>query len=251
MNEKFSIHSLTSAELLSVWEKGLSQTPTTRALILLSAACENVSLDDLAGLSIGQRDAWLLTIRERIFGSDVQSIVSCHQCGEKLEIGFRTSDLGVSQARLIPETLTVLDDDYEVRFHLPNSFDLGRISAEADIVVNRGILLECCVSFSRYRGQDISPKELPESVVRKISARMASSDQQADIQRILLTCSACGHQWYEKFNILTFFWEEIHAWAIRLFREIHSLASAYGWSETEILSLNPLHRQMYLEMVGT
>jgi hypothetical protein len=31
--------------------------------------------------------------------------------------------------------------------------------------------------------------------------------------------------------------------------DVHTLASAYGWSESEILSLNPARREFYLEMV--
>jgi len=35
----------------------------------------------------------------------------------------------------------------------------------------------------------------------------------------------------------------------RLLVEVHALASAYGWSEQEILSLSDARRRLYLEMV--
>jgi hypothetical protein len=35
-----------------------------------------------------------------------------------------------------------------------------------------------------------------------------------------------------------------------LLAEVHSLARAYGWTESEILALSPQRRSTYLEMVG-
>jgi hypothetical protein len=44
-------------------------------------------------------------------------------------------------------------------------------------------------------------------------------------------------------------WAEIEVRAKRLLLEVHLLATAYGWSEAEILSLNAQRREFYLEMV--
>jgi hypothetical protein len=65
-----------------------------------------------------------------------------------------------------------------------------------------------------------------------------------------LTCPQCAHQWQAPLDIVSFLWSEVHAWAIRLLREIHELASAYGWSEAEILALSPWRRRAYLELVN-
>jgi hypothetical protein len=45
-------------------------------------------------------------------------------------------------------------------------------------------------------------------------------------------------------------WDEIDARARALLAEVHTLASAYGWSEGEILSLGAARRASYLAMVG-
>ena len=45
-------------------------------------------------------------------------------------------------------------------------------------------------------------------------------------------------------------WEEIEARALVLLREVHHLASAYGWSEAQILALTPARRASYLAMAG-
>jgi hypothetical protein len=50
--------------------------------------------------------------------------------------------------------------------------------------------------------------------------------------------------------VVAYFWSEINAWAYRLLGEVHSLASAYGWREEDILAMSPWRRHVYLEMVG-
>jgi hypothetical protein len=48
---------------------------------------------------------------------------------------------------------------------------------------------------------------------------------------------------------VAFFWKEINHWANRILREVHLLASTYGWSEADILALTPTRRQWYLALV--
>ena len=42
---------------------------------------------------------------------------------------------------------------------------------------------------------------------------------------------------------------ELEAQAKRLLRSVHVLASAYGWSESEILALSEARRDAYVELV--
>ena len=78
---------------------------------------------------------------------------------------------------------------------------------------------------------------------------MAQADPQADVQ-LALSCPACSHQWQSVFDIVSFFWSEMNAWAYRILREVHILASAYGWREADILAMSPYRRQLYLKMVS-
>jgi hypothetical protein len=58
------------------------------------------------------------------------------------------------------------------------------------------------------------------------------------------------HSWDVLFDIVSFFWAEIGAWAQRLLREVHALASAYGWREADILALSAWRRRQYLDLAG-
>jgi hypothetical protein len=78
------MRALSAKELLSVWESGASQVPLQRALTMLAFACPEASSDSLARLTIGQRDARLLALREMTFGSEVTGVTDCPECGEKI-----------------------------------------------------------------------------------------------------------------------------------------------------------------------
>ena len=63
-----------------------------------------------------------------------------------------------------------------------------------------------------------------------------------------LSCAACSHAWQVTLDIERFLWTKVCATAKRLLRDVHTLASAYGWREPDILSLSSTRRQIYVEM---
>src|SRR5262249_29757534 len=118
------MRALTAQQLLAVWESGQGQSPAERALALLAAACPTVSPESLARLSIGQRDARLLRLREWAFGSQLAGIADCPQCGERLEMAFAVEDIRMGAETGPPEQLSLDVGDYELSFRLPDSSDL-------------------------------------------------------------------------------------------------------------------------------
>jgi len=240
---------LSAPELLNVWEQGLAQPPLQRALLLLAAACSETSLEVLATLSIGQRDARLLTLREWTFGSQLVCVVACPSCGEPLELTFAAADLRAIPEAEPMETLALSVTGYELGFRLPNSSDLAAVANYKDIAAIRQLLLERCLSTVRHYGEPVSTDQLPADVVDTLVERMAQADPQADMQ-LALSCPRCDNQWQAAFDIESFFWSEINAWAQRILQEVHVLASAYGWREMDILSLSPWRRQFYLDRVS-
>jgi S-adenosylmethionine synthetase len=99
-----------------------------------------------------------------------------------------------------------------------------------------------------HNGGRISLDELPDDIVDAVVDRMAQADPQSDVQ-LALSCPVCGREWQAAFDIVSFFWTEIDAWARGILQQVHVLASAYGWREADILTMNPGRRQSYLEMV--
>ncbi len=242
------MHTLSAQKLLGVWERGMTQPPLARALSLLFAACSDDSWDSLMQLNIGQRNARLLTLRESMFGSRLDALATCPGCGERLDLDFSTAAIRVEAGDQASEfSLTI--ENYQLRLRLPNSQDLYAVADQNDPVSARRMLLENCVLSIEPPGEPCAADTLPASVVQAIAERMAQADPQANVQ-LALACCYCGREWQATFDIVSFFWSEIHAWALRILREVHVIASAYSWREADILALTPQRRQIYLDMIG-
>jgi hypothetical protein len=232
-----------------MWEAGLMQQPAEWVLTLLAEACPDLSADTLAQLSVGQRDARLLTLRETLFGSQVASLTECPACGEPLELTFDAADIRATSQVNSTESYTVSEDGWQVHFRLPNSLDMLAVGNAQGVEAVRQALAQRCILHAEQNGVAVSAERLPEQVVNAVAAHMAQIEPQADVQ-LVLTCPACAHQWQANFDIVRFLWSELDAWAICTLRAVHNLASAYGWREADILALSPWRRQLYLELIG-
>lgn len=238
---------LNAAALLIAWEEGLSQPPLERALTLLTAAWPEASAEEWAQISIGQRDGCLLTLREELFGATLETTTVCPECGESLELLFSTQDIRVV-APPRQENLCVVAGGYEVEYRVPTSADL-RCLVQSTATGGREQLLQRCVQRAQCGATVVDTAALPTEVVAAVIEAMATADPQADVQ-VALTCPVCQHGCSMTFDILAYLWNEVEDWVRRLLREIHLLASVYGWSEQEILALSARRRQLYLEMIG-
>src|SRR5262249_38974041 len=87
-----------------------------------------------------------------------------------------------------------------------------------------------------------------EDQIESIGLLMAEADPLSEI-RVALDCPRCAARSTETLEMSRFLWSQIEAHAKRCLREVHELATAYGWPESVILSLSPARRARYLEMV--
>jgi hypothetical protein len=244
------MRALTAAEIVRIWEVGYRQHPLDRALTILAAGLPDQRREDLAALSIGQRDKHLLALRERIFGQHIAGQAQCPVCKRQVEFVLETTDLYVlAEPEAAGPTQFETADGLELEFRLPNSVDLAAIVGCVDVEEARRILAHRCVARARRDGADVPVEALPEGTLNALAEQMAEHDRQAEID-LELNCPACGHVWPLAFDIAVYFWVEIRAQTQRLLREVHTLARAYGWREDDILSMSAVRRQFYLEQVG-
>ena len=248
---------LSATALLEIWERGAGRKPVEQALAILGPVCPELSSKALENLTIGQRDAYLIKVRSLTFGSRFTGVVNCPECGEPLEMIFDVHDLlpitmqlGDLEPTKSPKSeASLLISPYQVTYRLPTSADLGALSQSEDPNPARQQLLEACVLKVQRGGEDIHLSDLPKDILEKVTEQMHRAEPLANIS-LRATCPACRHQWQVLFDIVSFLWGEINAWAVRLLREVHILASAYGWREKDILEMSALRRQQYLEMIG-
>ncbi|HEV7822061.1 MAG TPA: hypothetical protein VGO84_12850, partial [Burkholderiales bacterium] len=79
--------------LIGCWEHGRTRHPLDRALLLHAAAAPDADPDTLADRPLGERNAALLRLRQRVFGDAVKSCVDCPACSERLEFTLNASTL--------------------------------------------------------------------------------------------------------------------------------------------------------------
>lgn len=242
------MRALSAEGLLAVWERGLEQLPLERALTLLEAACPESDPQTLAGMSIGCRDARLLTLREWAFGSRMTGCAVCQRCGQTLEISLQVADLRQDPGKAEAADSPLSVAGYEVLFRFLNSLDLAACAGADPDEIPRRLFARCLIAL-KSGNETPSHDQVPDTVVQTIMESIVKADTQSNLE-IVISCAACGHNSSEAFDIVSFFWIEIDSWARRVLREVHLLASAYGWPEHDILALSPLRRQFYLEMAS-
>jgi hypothetical protein len=144
---------------------------------------------------------------------------------------------------------TVRVGEVEVRFRAPAHADLLAASAAEDAGAAARILLARCVLAANLGGEPVSVTDLSAEVVEALDTALAQHDPHADL-RLATTCAACGHAFELAVDPSGLYWAELAEHARRLLVDVHRLAAAYGWSERDILTIDPARREAYLELVG-
>lgn len=236
---------LSDSSLLRLWERGAAESPSRRAVRLIAAADAGFDESGAALLSIGRRDRILLELRLATLGSVLECTAACPQCGERLEFSLDGRDLLDRDRADGAATVAFEYAGTALTARLPTSKDLmalGATGTEHD-------LLDRCLTEARRDGAEIERPSLDPDLAVAIGEELGEADPGARLA-IVLQCPLCTHAWSQVFDIVAFFWAELEARGERILREIHTLAGAYGWTETEILKLPPGRRQRYLELAN-
>ena len=248
---------LTDNDVLNLRESGQHRSSVERALLVLSAAYPEMTRQQLAALSVGERDARLLAIRECTFGSVIDVFTICPSCQQELELSLTTTRLRISAAGEMQDAgngFSTVIGDLKVQYRLPDSTDLQAVATCENVDAARRLLIDRCVlDIRNHAGQqeqaiEKNGKSYSPAFVAALACQMAERDPQAEVL-LNLQCAECQHEWQSLFDIATFFWAELETHAKRLLNEINLLARAYHWREQDILALTPLRRRWYLEMV--
>jgi len=228
------------SDLLSLWEEGQVRHPIDRALLLCAWARPDIAADRFARLPLGLVNASLLKMRAALFGPRVELQVECEHCGETLDIPLAIDELLAGQAE--PDDIGEIEVG-GFHFRLPASRDLATIAYELDPEAAALRLLEaCCVA---------RPADAPVTVelLAEADPCLEAADPLAELT-LSVTCAACGSASEVPLEAGALLWDDIQVYARALLAQVHALASAYGWTEEEILALPPRRRTAYLNLVG-
>jgi hypothetical protein len=222
-----------------LWESGRALHPLDKGLLAVRAAFPEYASQSVADWPLGRRNRALAEARCAWFGPRVRGWVACEQCGEKLEFDVDGSAIAAEET---PRE-DVCIDWRGGSFRLPTSRDLAFIAEGADASHAAVMLLERCEVERTARSSAWDEAQLEE-----IGERMVEADPLAEIL-LHFDCPMCGEGFDQALDLAAFLWSELESKAKLLMREVHELALAYGWNESEIVSLGPARRNFYLEMV--
>jgi hypothetical protein len=179
-------------------------------------------------------------LRATIFGSRMEAFATCPDCGAHLEL---TADPRALAQRLQSEP-AVAEEAGGYRMRPVNSLDLMASGQAASEEEARAILLARSLGLETH---DLTLLGDASGAIAELFDRVNSS---AEI-RIRLECAVCSSRPVLDLDVARYLLREISAAARRLMLDIHELASAYGWSEADIVAISPARRAAYLEMLGT
>jgi hypothetical protein len=246
------VRPLTGADEAFLAETG-RLSPAERSSAIL-ARCVTVAgsedpLEAVRRLSIGDREALLLHIHRLTFGDAFTGVVECGDpaCGAAMDVA-----IAIPQLLLPPYPDPQEWHDLSIavgqalQFRLPNGADQEDAAALAlsDLDAAADALLGRCVRTSDPLAGLPSP--LP---VAALAEAMVAADPQAEIS-LDLVCPVCSRSmtaWLDAGSVL---YREVAGRLSQLYREVHTLALSYHWSETEILSLTPPQRLRYLDLLA-
>lgn len=202
------------------------------------------------GLTVGDRQYLLLSLRELTFGPKVVASVRCpwRDCAATMNVDFAIPDIPVRAAGDDTAYRVVLSPQADkaartVTFRLPTGADQEEIGAlvAIDPVAALDALLQRCV---RDPVEALTPKAKAE-----IEAAMAAAAYGPQLS-LSASCPECGRGFTLPFDIQDFFFGELNATPDLLLREVHRLAFHYHWSEDEILGLTRDRRRRYLDVLA-
>ena len=236
-------------ELLRLWEEGQGRAPVERALLLAQAGAPEVGMERLLGLSIGQRDCLILELRRRLAGEVLQCQATCPGCG--IPIAFATqagaiASLGASG--VAADTVSFELDGREVTARAPTSADvlaLGDALAGED--AEHRLAGRCILRLDGTAVPD-EERRLTPALMAGLNHHLNAIDPLGNLT-VGLECPGCARAWEAPFDIASLLWHELELAVRELLREVHWIASAYGWSEADILKLGG-RRRIYLNLIG-
>jgi hypothetical protein len=227
-----------------LWESGQGLHPIDQGLLAVNAVFPETRDESVADWPLGRRNRALVQLYCANFGSKLRGWTSCRQCGEKLE--FAADGKTIMQTEKDASTAVVSESGRS--FRLPTSRDLARIAAAVDDGVAAPQLLNLCLVSQQESKESAPSADWIEEELERIGNRLAEADPLAEIL-LDFECPVCKETFTEALDLASFLWSELEGRARRLLFDVHALASAYGWSEAEILSLSQQRRGFYLKQV--
>jgi hypothetical protein len=210
-----------------------------------------------ASLSVTDFEAALLGLRRFLLGDTVHCVIGC-ACTERMEIDFSITDLLGEVRPDIPQRVkpsTVRPGWFE--FHSKPDFGKHHTVGKGESPKFVFRLPTVADQIAALR----SPAPYRNLVQRCIETHQPGTRHLATAERAMealspplsrpidASCVACGAPLSPHLNVPSLVLHDLRASAAHVHREVHTIASAYHWDESAILSLPQLRRHAYTDAI--
>jgi hypothetical protein len=241
------LHTDVDAEaLLTLWEAALEQPAAARGDALLAAAAPAAA----SPRTLGERNARLLVLHERLFGPEIELLSHCPACGVATELAAECGALMAAMPDASTATLATLESDgYRVELRSPTSADVAAAASAHDAEEFALRVLDRCVLSCARDGSAWPVRELPAVVLDGISRRLELLDPGASVS-FTVACPQCDARWNAPLDVGDLVWRKVQQVAERVLLDVDALAREYGWTEVEVLRMSATRRAAYLQLVS-
>lgn len=233
---------LTDAAIADAWASASTSSTFQRMPSLLSDL-RVVPAEDAHKLPMGALASAVLRLMRLLTPAGLAATVACRQCGTQLEVPVPLESLLAVEAPNDHWVTSVEAHGRELVVRAPRPDDLAAASTAQDHAEARRVLLTRCLLTA-----DAEDLATDDTVAAAVNAAWEDLDP-LSVVTIEVTCPECGTQDAPLADILGWGWALVEARVRAMVGDVHRLASAYGWSEAEILALPIVRRRAYLELV--
>jgi hypothetical protein len=220
-------------------EINIGRSDTATALELLESMLDkDAEAVKATSIVTADRDRILAAIYQDLYGSKIESTVSCRHCREQFDVDFSLTTL---LTQLHPgKTELPKNGLYEtangVVYRLPTGADEMKAILTEETDPAQALLAQCLVDRA-----DLAKADMVEEAMATLAPVM-----NLEMQAI---CPECAREQNVRFDMQTFLLVRLKKERPRLLYEIHRIASSYHWSQQEILQLPRTLRKQYVELI--
>jgi hypothetical protein len=194
-------------------------------------------------LTVSDRDRLLAAVYTRTYGARIENTLHCPTCDQPFDLDFSLVEMGqrleedARRAAVEPVEDGTFRLSSGLRFRLPTGRDERAVSRLLPAESAAALLARCLVDGDAVtdNGEDI--QTAMEAVGPLLNLDLGAA------------CPECGAEQEVHFDIQSYLLGALAQDRPGLALDIHRLATAYGWSREEILSIPRGQRRAYVALV--
>ena len=213
--------------------------------LLQPAAASGQGAEALAhAMSAADRDALLAILHRRCWGDRIVSTLHCRACGAPFDLSFTLSELQLQLHERGVEWLREKSSQETWRAPVPPS---GAQEIAAADLAGEG-RAEAALHTLIYADEALAAEDA-RPTVDELAVAMENAAPILDVG-LDAQCAECGHAQQAHFDVQSFVLQRLLNERELLMHEIHTLATGYGWTLSEILGLPRSTRRSFVQLLS-